>query len=409
MPKITKLDIKNFLGIEELSLEPGKVNIIRGKNAAGKTSIIKAIQAATGGGHDGVLIRKGAKYAQVGIEFDNELSITKTINSDKSTLSVRDHGKKVVTKPQAMLDKIFSMVNPLDLLTAPAKYKTELLLEAMPLKITQEQLDPIIGNINFVVQYNLESHGLELLTKVRKQIFDERTVTNRLLDTKKKAIENTSVFMLQTEETPETITTKIEQLETEKQDLVDKKEKYLADLAIQKQAEIDAIHEKYNSQLQATQERFDLRMNPIISELATSKEQQIQIVGKIEQTKQLEKDKEELAIFMNDSQCLTNAIESLDKLKTALQKSLPIPGLEVIDDNIFFNGVHFDTLNTAEQMKLCIEISRLHNNSGLMIVDGIERMDSANQELLFEMAEKNNIQLMVTEVSEIDELMIDSK
>jgi len=34
--KISRLEIKNFIGIKDLTMDPGKVNIIKGKNAQGK-------------------------------------------------------------------------------------------------------------------------------------------------------------------------------------------------------------------------------------------------------------------------------------------------------------------------------------------------------------------------------------
>lgn len=43
MVRLTKLDVKGFKGIQSTSLEPGELNIITGRNNAGKTSLLEAI------------------------------------------------------------------------------------------------------------------------------------------------------------------------------------------------------------------------------------------------------------------------------------------------------------------------------------------------------------------------------
>ncbi|WP_076147132.1 AAA family ATPase [Natrinema saccharevitans] len=43
MVRLTKLDVKGFKGIQSTSIEPGKLNIITGRNNAGKTSLLEAI------------------------------------------------------------------------------------------------------------------------------------------------------------------------------------------------------------------------------------------------------------------------------------------------------------------------------------------------------------------------------
>ena len=44
MSKISFLKVNSFLGVDELELEPGKVNIFKGPMGSGKTSGIEAIE-----------------------------------------------------------------------------------------------------------------------------------------------------------------------------------------------------------------------------------------------------------------------------------------------------------------------------------------------------------------------------
>src|SRR5665648_944899 len=42
--RVSRIEIKNFIGIKELKLDLGKINIITGRKGEGKTSIIQSIQ-----------------------------------------------------------------------------------------------------------------------------------------------------------------------------------------------------------------------------------------------------------------------------------------------------------------------------------------------------------------------------
>ena len=59
--KITLLTIKNFLKLKDIEIRPSKTNIIVGKNRQGKTSILKAIQAA----FDGKLDEKNIRVVKI--------------------------------------------------------------------------------------------------------------------------------------------------------------------------------------------------------------------------------------------------------------------------------------------------------------------------------------------------------
>lgn len=433
MPDIIKLTIKNFGGIEEAVLTPGKVNIIKGKNGAGKTTVINSLINAFGGGHHAELIRNGAEKAEIGIEFDNGMSIEKQITAGKTDLKVTDDkGNKIKKAPQSVLNdkfKLFS-VNPLELMNAPEKYRTELLLEAMPIKVEEKQIQEIISKLDIELTYNLEAHGLEVLSKLRKQIFEERTTNNRMLDMKKKTIEHSIINALDFDVKPDEVIAqydaaiaKLDEMEekrlnyikniNEKQTLLLEQQNAEHSLILQEAinkvneehaSQVAKIKDEYQEKLSQMEESYKLKSQPIIAEklkLSTIKDNLAAIRA---QENQLENDKKEAQSFQKASDDLSEALKNLDKIKKELESTLPIPGLEVIEGKMFKNSVPFDNLNTAEQMKVCIEIGKLHNTSGLMIVDGIERWDEANQQLFIEQAKLSGIQLIMTEVSDDVEL-----
>ncbi len=417
--KINKIEIKNFVGIEELVLEPGKINIIKGKNAAGKTSVINAIITAIGGGHNASLIRNGSNKAQIGIDLDNGMSIKKTITQSSATLNVSKDGKKI-EKAQSTLNELFKMfsVNPLELLVAPKKYRAELLLSAIPMDIEDETIKNIFDKVNLTPKYSNSDNGIEILNTLKKQIYDERTTINRIWDIKKKGIANIEARTFDSIN-PDTIQTDYDILIAKKSEMEEKRNTYLEKITDDKNKALEealkdyeemkmAINNQFEVQKEQLNKSFEINYTPILEQIANQKAALDNMNDIILQKKQLQEDKEEALNLEKDSNNLTDAINEIEQLKADLQNNLPIAGLEIINGDILLNGVLFENLNTAEQMKLCIAIAKLHNTSGLMIVDGIERLDSVNQNILIEQAKEAGLQLIISEVSDDSNITIET-
>jgi len=95
----------------------------------------------------------------------------------------------------------------------------------------------------------------------------------------------------------------------------------------------------------------------------------------------------------------TKSINWIDDYKKSLLKSLPIPGLAVIDNKVLFNDIPFERLNEATKVDLAIEIGKLRAGElKIICVDGIERLDPDTFNLFVEKASKSNMQLVVTKV-----------
>lgn len=88
--KIERVDVDSFLGLRNISIELGKLNLVAGDNWSGKSSLQQAMRVAAAGEVTRVklkknysaLIRDGAKQATVKLFFDdgtvNDVLITKT-------------------------------------------------------------------------------------------------------------------------------------------------------------------------------------------------------------------------------------------------------------------------------------------------------------------------------------------
>jgi len=130
---LTAENVKRLVAVE---ISPtGNVQIIAGKNGAGKTSVLDSIWFALGGGPaaKGTTkpIRDGQDSARVTLDL-GELRVTRTWTGGKSTLSVESAEGAVYGSPQKMLDALVGRLSFDPLAFAQQDERTQLasLLEA---------------------------------------------------------------------------------------------------------------------------------------------------------------------------------------------------------------------------------------------------------------------------------------
>lgn len=102
---------------------------------------------------------------------------------------------------------------------------------------------------------------------------------------------------------------------------------------------------------------------------------------------------------------LTNVVDYLaNHAPTELIKEAnAIEGLRVTTDEIYLDGVNLDGLCGEEQLTFCVEIARRANaRSKLLIVDGLERVDSDLLPKFLQLATAGGYQLLATRVTRGD-------
>lgn len=109
--RIVGLKFENFKRIEVVEIIPdGDVIELRGKNGAGKTSILDGIEAAFGGAEafGEMPIRKGQKKAVMELDL-GDLKIRRVIEKDKAPkFELVDSGGGTLKSPQAVLNSLYS-------------------------------------------------------------------------------------------------------------------------------------------------------------------------------------------------------------------------------------------------------------------------------------------------------------
>jgi len=187
---IKRLVIKDCLGIEELAINPGKVNVISGGNERGKTSILETIEKAI---HNtkrrARFVRAGADKAYIELDTDDGISIRRTVKEDEAGL---DAGSVKVTKdgqpikaPETFLKELFGSdgkrshdvfaFNPVDFMTKKDTEQTDILLGLLPITVTSADAQAWFGEAPKV---NYEKHGLQVLKDLEQWFYDARREAN---------------------------------------------------------------------------------------------------------------------------------------------------------------------------------------------------------------------------------------
>lgn len=179
---ITRLEIKNYLGIEHCSTDvpPGGVQV-KGSNGRGKTSVLRAITAALAGqGIKESDIRLGADKAEILVDLTS-VSVRRVITKNASTVTVTNADGFRAPKPQAFLNDLLGNagIDPIDIFLDKPRDRRERVQAAMPLRVSLEQLKTWVPKLTVLPPgVSLEEHGLDVIAKVRKLFYDERTVKN---------------------------------------------------------------------------------------------------------------------------------------------------------------------------------------------------------------------------------------
>lgn len=175
--RMTRLIIKNYCGVAsaDLAIPPAGI-LIKGGNARGKTSILRAIRAALlARGVDASAIRNGEDKSEILVDMD-ALHVRRSIRPRGNDLTVAGADGMVLGKPQTILDDLFGRdIDPLEFYKADDKKRRKLIYEMMPMRVTADDVYRWTGEKWVDVP---DDHGLEVLERIRRKFYDLRTQAN---------------------------------------------------------------------------------------------------------------------------------------------------------------------------------------------------------------------------------------
>lgn len=417
--KITKLHIVNFLKLRDIEMNPSKTNVIVGKNKQGKTSIVKAIQAAFDGKLDPSAIRIGEDKAEITVELD-EMTVKRTLTEKGAYLDISNKEGMKMPSPQKWLDGILGSFsfNPVEFFNMKPADQRKTLLEAIKLRITGEELMQLVPELQgqqLPEGVNFDKHALEVVEDIRKMFYNQRTVANAEVTKKRKSLDDTLAQIPDGFDPSKVSEKHISELRAaiEKDKIEREKEK----AHIAKFEQLGKDVEDIEGQIKALTEKRDAK----VAEMETMKavtfdvSDDMTISAAEESLKKLEGQREILFSHKRAEEIRTElsaavgSAERLDTIVTKLTKEvpaalvskaqLPVEGLAVTEDGITLGGVAIENLSASEQLRFALSVTRALNGTFKVIcVDGIEALDKENFELFLKEIESDDFQYFVTRV-----------
>lgn len=179
MSKIKRIEIKNFIGISEFTLDPGKINWLLGHKGAGKTTVVEALEKAfTNKNRRAEVIKHGEDEARIFIQTDDDLEIERKIRNDKADyLKVRKPGESVPST-EAFLKKLINgeIFRPLEFVRKSPEEQAKIILNMLEIPWTMEDINTWFGEIPGV---NYEAHILQVLKQIETLYYNSRESINR--------------------------------------------------------------------------------------------------------------------------------------------------------------------------------------------------------------------------------------
>lgn len=388
--KIIQLTASNVKRLKAVEITPdGTLQIVGGRNAQGKSSVLDAIWLALGGGRAGkettLPIRDGESKASVTLDL-GDLVVTRSWTQKGTTLKVTSKDGAVYGSPQKMLDELVGRLSfdPLEFTRLSAREQRDALLDLVDLDV-------------------------DALDAERAEVFAQRTEVGRQV----KAIGDVQVDddLPAEEQSAGAIIQQIRQAEAHNLEMESYREQHTT--AERRCDEIAAQILELQDRLQRMEEDRDAAhkyllanslhdTSPLESQLATVEETNAQIRANNGQRAHLARKAE----LRDRYSALTERLTELDEQKAQALASatFPVPGLGFDEHGVTFQGVPFSQASSAEQIRVSLAMAMALNPKlrVLRIKDG-SLLDEDTLAAIREQVAGNDFQLWLERVGDADE------
>lgn len=416
--KLIRFEMKDILGIHEFEADAsGQFTEIRGDNATGKSSLIEGIKASFGANSVDYasLIRDGADRAESVLIFDSGHRLQTTIKENGKVERELTLDGNTVPAPKRFLDSLLNQTafNPIDFVQADDKTRVAMLLKNAPMTMDVAAYKEAVGVPAWLQEASPFDNPLALIERTAKAIYTHRTGLNHTAKHSR----------AHAEELAKTIPGKFEEADPGKlQRDYDVHRKTVEGLL----AGIEKLHVERKAKANAEYER---KKNEAFAEMRTaiecseqakaddikmvnSKERplldaELSAIGKaveisnaaarIKETKaSIHKANSEADKMEIEATKATDSLAALEILKAKLLESLPVPGLEIKECKLIYEGHQFATTNEAMKAKVALQLAAaISGKLKLVVMDGMERMGKAQAAAFVEEAKHMDCQFVL--------------
>jgi DNA repair exonuclease SbcCD ATPase subunit len=413
--RIVKLVAENVKGLKAVEIVPDQnFQVIAGRNAQGKSSVLDAIWLALGGGSASKSfdrpVREGADSAMAQLDLGEYIVTRKWTSNEKSTLTVVSKEGAKFSSPQKMLDELIGKLSfdPLAFANLDEKKQMDTLMSLVDLPVSP-------------IEFDLQ----------KKKVFEERTMVNREVKNLKAQFDAMPYHQGVPEE------------EIQMSDVLTEMNAAQVQIQMneQKRKELSAAHQDYltlkhnfqnaestieqlEEQLRNAKEHRDRisalmkesvdkgsvlsnEVNQLVDPDLSEFHNKLQVIddtnAKVRDNKI--KFQREVAYdqALSKANELTQMLEVLESQKQSMMKEakFPIEGLSFGEDGVLYNGVPFKQCSAAERLKVSMAMAMALNPKlrVIRILDG-SLLDSTNMNLIQEMVKEKDYQVWIEVVDE---------
>jgi len=190
--KISRIKLKNIIGIKELDTDVNGNLLLEGTNGVGKTSIIDAIRVAINNtANREVIVRQGHTEGEIYLELDDGLKIERKKRQNGSDYKKITKDEQEVAKPETFLKSLFTelQLNPAEFIRYTDKEKNRILLNMIEFDWNLNWIEKQFGEIPKDVDY--DQHILEVLNDIQSDkgyYYNKRQDINRAIREKRAVI-----------------------------------------------------------------------------------------------------------------------------------------------------------------------------------------------------------------------------
>ncbi|MFL2076413.1 AAA family ATPase [Marinilactibacillus psychrotolerans] len=408
--KITKLEIENVKRVKALKIEPTErgLTIVGGKNGQGKTSVLDSIAWALGGERKRPSDpeRQGSvNKPYLKVTMSNGLEVErKGKNSDLKVLD--PSGKKA---GQQLLNSFVEEL-AIDLprfMDATNKDKADTLLRIIgvgeKLALLEKDYNDVYNQRRTIGQISTQKEKYAAELPYYPDVPEDFLSASDLINQQQEILAHNGENQQKRQ--------RVQQYQAQHQretDLITAKKAEIERLQ-QELSNLEQTHLQTTNDLQTAQKTAEQLQDESTEELAQSIASIEEVNDKIRTNQSKDMAEEDARNYKKQYDQLSTKIDDIRKNKADLldKADLPLPGLSVQEGELTYNGMKWDNMSGAEQLKVSTAIVRkLKPDCGFILIDKLEQMDLETLQEFGQWLELEDLQAIATRVSTGEECSI---